>query len=420
MCYCNIIYAAAQHFANNCLPNLPNKYRMTKKFIVVLAHLDEYFAVAERENLNWIPDAEVTWDLEKARTDSRFKIIMIPVFNAGGELPFKEDCGWADLVIGITTEILSGHCPTLLEQLSLAINNKNIIVVSCGSGLTSPDRDRVYSPSLRWVNYIFDNHQDYVPSPRPTAKSYLFDALLGQSRYPRRYILYKFIDDNLLDKSLVSMWTTHDFTDPDFDKKCFDQESRSSLHGDLVRKYGIINFYRSSGLDDLELPGIILPKADSVNYGSVYYIGKNCKVTPGQSLTMSMDLPTKIFDASWYSIVAETCAANTNVFITEKTSKTIIAKRVFVLFAGSGSLQYLRSQGFRTFDGIIDESYDSEPNDVKRFQQAWEQVRLLSTLNPVEVYQRADEILEHNYNLLPTLRNEHLKIRDFIAQWLPC
>jgi hypothetical protein len=92
---------------------------------------------------------------------------------------------------------------------------------------------------------------------------------------------------------------------------------------------------------------------------------------------------------------------------------------VFVLFAARGSLEYLRSQGFRTFGNIIDESYDSEPNNRRRFDMAWEQVRLLSTLDPREVYQRANSIIEHNYNLLPTLRNEHLKIRDFIAQWLP-
>lgn len=393
---------------------------MAKKYLVVLQHLDPYFSIAERENLNWIPDAEVTWDLEQARSDPRFKIFIISVFNPGGALPFTEDCSWANLVIGVTSEMLNGHYPTLLEQITSTINNQNIIFISGGDGLIAPDRARVYSPSLRWVNHIFENHCDYIPLPRPATKPYLFDALLGQAHHHRRYILYKLIEDNLLDKSLVSTWIKQDFTDPDFDKKCLDYEFLSHLrYGDLVRKHGIINFYRSPGLDDLELPDISPPKFDSVNYSSVNSINKNCKVMPKELLSMSMDLPIKIFDASWYSIVGETSHQNTQVFITEKTAKPIIAKRVFVLFAAQGCLEYLRSQGFQTFDGIIDESYDSEPDDRRRFDMAWEQVKLLSTLDPVEVYQRADAILEHNYNLLPTLRNEHLKIRDFIAQWLP-
>jgi hypothetical protein len=34
--------------------------------------------------------------------------------------------------------------------------------------------------------------------------------------------------------------------------------------------------------------------------------------------------------------------------------------------------------GFKTFDGIIDESYDLEPNTIKRFEMAFEQMEWLA------------------------------------------
>jgi hypothetical protein len=182
---------------------------------------------------------------------------------------------------------------------------------------------------------------------------------------------------------------------------------------------GRINFYRSPELDQLELPEVSYPKDDPLIYTSMHPTNntRRSRDRPNNPLYLSQEIPAGIHDASWYSIVVETLYET--VFITEKTGKALLAKRVFVLFAARGSLEYLRSQGFQTFGNIIDESYDSEPNNRRRFDMAWEQVRLLSTLDPREVYQRANSIIEHNYNLLPTLRNEHLKIRDFIAQWLP-
>ena len=424
MCYCNIIYAAAQHFANNFLPKLPNKYIMAKKYLVVLQHLDPYFSIAERENLNWIPDAQVTWDLDQVQADSRFKIFIIPVFNPGGVLPFTDDCSWADLVIGVTSEMLNGHYPTFFEQITSKINNQNIIFIAGGNGLSSPDRSRFYGPSLRWVNHIFDNHRDYVHSSIPTAKPYLFDALLGHAHHHRRYILYKLMEDNLLDKSLVSTWVRQDFTDPDFDQKCLNRELHSHIqYGDLVRKYGLINFYRSPGLDELESVDVIPPKADSVNYTSVYPTSKNCKVMPKELLPMSMDLPTKIFDSSWYSIVGETSHQNNQVFITEKTAKPIIAKRVFVLFAAQGCLEFLRSHGFQTFDGIIDESYDSIEDDQLRWNAACKQMSWLLTQNPQEILAKVKPRVDHNFAvmmergwLLDYVEDLELRVQGLVGQ----
>ena len=396
---------------------------MTKKYILGLLVYDAYFLVGRRENLDWIPDADCTDDMEKFKSDPRPKILMVPAFHPGEKFSVQGDYSWVDLIIAVTSEFIGDPWPVFFTEVQLAMNNPNIILISGGKVIDPTNSDRVYSPLLCWINHVYDNN-DYTPSPRPTQKPYQFDALLGQNRHHRLYLFYKLLEDNLLDKNLVSMWrhgkhSYYDCTREELDQQFYDEFKSSRTVGDLVRKHGIANFYRSPGLDELELPDVIYPKDDPINYTPATPTSRFCKARPTVILDMAMDIPIKIYDASWYSIVAETKHLSDELFITEKTAKTILAKRVFVLFAAKGCLEYLRSQGFQTFDGIIDESYDSEPNDRRRFDMAWEQVKLLNTLDPIEVYQRADAILEHNYNLLPTLRNEHLKIRDFIAQWLP-
>ncbi len=72
------------------------------------------------------------------------------------------------------------------------------------------------------------------------------------------------------------------------------------------------------------------------------------------------------FNPSWYnntyfSIVAETYVHNNTetVFVTEKTFKPIGFFHPFVVCGQKGTLAYLHSLGFETFNNLFDESYDS-------------------------------------------------------------
>jgi hypothetical protein len=57
-------------------------------------------------------------------------------------------------------------------------------------------------------------------------------------------------------------------------------------------------------------------------------------------------------------VVLETLFDDTRHHLTEKILRPIACGQPFILAATPGSLGYLRSYGFKTFDGIIDESYD--------------------------------------------------------------
>jgi len=100
-------------------------------------------------------------------------------------------------------------------------------------------------------------------------------------------------------------------------------------------------------------------------------------------------------------VPTETVYFGQRTHITEKTFKAIALEMPFVLVATAGSLKYLREYGFKTFDGIIDESYDTETDDVVRIEKV---VKLLKDLDNLSVEQRQQihldclPIVEHNFN----------------------
>lgn len=100
-------------------------------------------------------------------------------------------------------------------------------------------------------------------------------------------------------------------------------------------------------------------------------------------------------------VPTETVYFGRRLHITEKTFKAIALEMPFVLVAPAGSLEYMRSYGFRTFSDVFDESYDEETDDVRRIERVTD---LLKQLDSLSVRERQDihraclPIVEHNYN----------------------
>ncbi len=74
----------------------------------------------------------------------------------------------------------------------------------------------------------------------------------------------------------------------------------------------------------------------------------------------SMQFNPDLYLNSWISVVTETHAATEphNFFISEKTWKPIYAMHPFMILGHKGTLSKLHEMGYKTFDGLIDESYD--------------------------------------------------------------
>jgi len=110
-----------------------------------------------------------------------------------------------------------------------------------------------------------------------------------------------------------------------------------------------------------------------------------------------------LFDESAESLlylVTETVATGRRHHLTEKTFKPIALGMPFVIVGTHGSLEYLRSYGFRTFGDIWDESYDLAHDDerIERIAELLKSLDVLSTEAKQDLFDRAQEIIEHNWN----------------------
>ena len=143
-----------------------------------------------------------------------------------------------------------------------------------------------------------------------------------------------------------------------------------------------------------ELEGMVMNKVPKWTVDQVDYYG--------HSMSVSQIIPINIYNQTAYTVIAETCWQDNFAFFTEKTAKPIMAKRLFVVFAGAGYLANLRRLGFKTFGDIIDESYDTETDALVRWQLAWDQVKWLSEQPQAEILERIRPTVEYNAEVMLT------------------
>jgi len=98
-------------------------------------------------------------------------------------------------------------------------------------------------------------------------------------------------------------------------------------------------------------------------------------------------------------------------FISEKTMRPITSKRPFIILGALGTLTLLKSKGFKTFNTIIDESYDSIADHSDRFDSVTTSIKNFVT-QPIEKI-RADvesvsDVLEHNFKTYLALEDIEL------------
>ena len=110
-----------------------------------------------------------------------------------------------------------------------------------------------------------------------------------------------------------------------------------------------------------------------------------------------------LFENVFVNLVNETHQPDNTVFITEKTYRSINYCRPFIINGDTGSLQYLKEMGFKTFDKCWDESYDTEKNDHEKINKITKIIQHICGLDHARLmtlYESMLPVLEHNYNVL--------------------
>ncbi len=114
----------------------------------------------------------------------------------------------------------------------------------------------------------------------------------------------------------------------------------------------------------------------------------------------SADIPRCTNDSLWH-IVTETVFYYDKLHLTEKIFKPIVMKQPFMLLGAVGNLAYLKSYGFKTFDGIIDESYDTIIDNDQRTEAVVAQIAWYCALSVEEkrsVIEAIAPIVEYNFH----------------------
>jgi hypothetical protein len=116
----------------------------------------------------------------------------------------------------------------------------------------------------------------------------------------------------------------------------------------------------------------------------------------------SADYNSQDYQNSQIEVVLETLFDDSRLHLTEKALRPIACGQPFILAATPGSLQYLRSYGFKTFSGYIDETYDTIQDPAKRLNaiiQEMQRIDQLCTESKQHLLAGVQKIVKHNQQL---------------------
>jgi hypothetical protein len=254
---------------------------------------------------------------------------------------------------------------TLVSQLQmlqfdeLARQHKLLII---GGG--DMESDYVY---LRYDHFLAEilNYKENVLAMEKTSeifakpdKPYKFLFLNGRARPHRKYLYERFRETGLLDQAL---WTMLDGR-PSFNRN--------------------FEFVRD-GVNVLATTSQIRWLDSSYEFES--YKNSSVEAVPPQRSFIKHQLfnnewgeiylePAPYID-TYFSLVTETVFEYPYSFRTEKIAKVLAIGHPFIVAANVGFYRDLRNLGFRTFDNIIDESFDLVENHQDRMDRIYDIVQ---------------------------------------------
>ena len=126
------------------------------------------------------------------------------------------------------------------------------------------------------------------------------------------------------------------------------------------------------------------------------------------------------YTTSYCHVVVEThfdADQSGGAFLTEKTFKPIKHGQPFVIVGAPGTLATLRSLGYRTFDHAIDNSYDLETDNTRRWQMCLEAIQQIQAQDPDAWFAQCLDDLCHNQNLFAKSKSTRLNmLSKFLSQ----
>jgi hypothetical protein len=122
-------------------------------------------------------------------------------------------------------------------------------------------------------------------------------------------------------------------------------------------------------------------------------------------------IETTHYTDSYCNIILEThfdADGSGGAFLTEKTFKAIKHGQPFVVIGCAGSLSALRELGYRTFDHVIDNSYDTIQDNTERWIAVRSTIAKLKSQNLYTWFESCRSDVEHNQQLFCSTKAQRL------------
>lgn len=123
------------------------------------------------------------------------------------------------------------------------------------------------------------------------------------------------------------------------------------------------------------------------------------------------------FQADFYKHIAcdisvETVFNYPYPYVSEKTLRAFACKRMLIVLGPAGVLNLLKSKGFKTFDDIINEEYDTIQDPTQRFNAVVSEIKKIcnTPLDVIKAYMKKNsDKFEHNFINLKNLQELELQ-----------
>ena len=124
------------------------------------------------------------------------------------------------------------------------------------------------------------------------------------------------------------------------------------------------------------------------------------------------------YENSYLNLVLEThldADQSGGTFLTEKTFKPIKNAQLFVILGPAGSIKQLKKMGYKTFDMVIDNSYDNIQDNTLRWDAAMREAeRLILHEHLHSLYVESEADIRHNQELF--LRSKSNRLNTLIGK----
>jgi hypothetical protein len=258
-------------------------------------------------------------------------------------------------------------------------------------------KDRVFSSSsgpnnknnlMFWVSYTVKlyttRYRLLIPKNEIFSNNML--STLGQGRLNRCFTFCKFAENDLLNRnvSFSSEWY-FDAAMPDAANELLGQE----LMHDFIKKYNNL-----------------IPHADNRPLELDWRKMKNRNEWQSQhtkNIISAIIIPTHAYHDSSLLYISETILHNPEFFMTEKTVKGLLSGRPCIIVSCQHFLKQLNQLGFRTWNAVLDESYDDEENVALRIEKSVLSAKDFmrsNVLNSPKKLSMIQDITNHNKNIL--------------------